>query len=72
MLYVILATHFQASTRPHPQPPTPAGSKQKYRAERGEDPTMKQTVPFLVVVKYLESVILVPYLWPDSARQKKR
>ena len=32
---------------------------------------MKQTVPFLVVVKYFESVILVPYLWPDSARQER-
>lgn len=40
--------------------------------EQGDEPTMEHTVPFLVVVKYLESVILVPYLWPDSARQKKR
>lgn len=32
---------------------------------------LKHTVPFLVVVKYFESVILVLYLWPDSARQRR-
>lgn len=30
---------------------------------------MKHTVPFLVVVKYFESVISVLYLWPDSLQR---
>lgn len=61
------------TTPPTPYPSCLQGASRELGRERaGQDPTIKQAVPFLVVVKYFESVMLVPYLWPDSARQKRR
>lgn len=64
--------HSLPGLHPHHTPhPLQGASRGPSREKAGQDPIRKQVVPFLVVVKYFESVILVLYLGPGSARQKR-